>query len=193
MLAFNIVFFSPVSVYTLVFITPDNTEFMEMLRHDISAIEALYRNFSELTYGRECDKFVVDFIFWSCDINEEFYDFEEGLHIIQTPFIIVPIYPNASLQMGTETSEAALEHISFAWVKSLCHTGLKIHSTIKTVTTLHCLQLCKQNNITWSNVWRIRHMLLQDSAIFGQFLLTMCHSTVVELTSTSSSCFLYRT
>jgi len=63
MLAFNIVFFSPVSVYTLVFITPDNTEFMEMLRHDISAIEALYRNFSELTYGRECDKFVVDFIF----------------------------------------------------------------------------------------------------------------------------------
>jgi hypothetical protein len=37
----------------------------------------------------------------------------QGLHIIQTPFIIVPIYHNAPLQMGTETSEAALQHISF--------------------------------------------------------------------------------
>jgi len=37
----------------------------------------------------------------------------QGLDIIQTPFIIVPIYPNTSLQMGIETSEAALEHISF--------------------------------------------------------------------------------
>jgi hypothetical protein len=60
----------------------------------------------------------------------------QGLHIIQTPFIIVPIYPNASLQMGTETSEAALEHISFDQVKSLCHIGLKVHSTVKIGTTL---------------------------------------------------------
>ena len=37
----------------------------------------------------------------------------QGLHIIQTPFIIVPIYLNASLLIGIETSEAALEHISF--------------------------------------------------------------------------------
>jgi hypothetical protein len=35
---------------------------MEMLRHDVSAIAALYQNFSEFTYGRGCDKFVVDFI-----------------------------------------------------------------------------------------------------------------------------------
>jgi hypothetical protein len=49
-------------VYTLVLVTPDNTEFMEMLRHYVSAIDAPYQNFSELTYGRGCDKFVVDLI-----------------------------------------------------------------------------------------------------------------------------------
>jgi hypothetical protein len=35
---------------------------MEMLRHDVSAIDALYHKFSELTYRRGCDKFVVDLI-----------------------------------------------------------------------------------------------------------------------------------
>jgi hypothetical protein len=49
-------------VYTLVFVTPDNTEFMEMFRHDVLATDALYQNFSELTYVRGCDKFVVDLI-----------------------------------------------------------------------------------------------------------------------------------
>jgi len=40
-------------VYTLVFITPYNNEFMEMIRHDVAAIDALYQNFSELTYEED--------------------------------------------------------------------------------------------------------------------------------------------
>jgi len=49
-------------VYTLVFITPDNTEFMERFRHDVSDTDALYQKFSELKYRRGCNKFVVDLI-----------------------------------------------------------------------------------------------------------------------------------